>query len=318
MSDHDLTEMDATAQAELVRSGEASPAELVEAAVERAERLNPELNAIIHTFYDEAKQQAEGDLPDGPFKGVPFLLKDLGAGLAGQPLHLGMQALKEADFRLPVDTVLGARFRDAGFVTIGKTNVPELGILPTDRVEGLRRRPATRGTSITPPAARAAGRARPWAPGIVPVAHANDGGGSIRIPASHNGLVGLKPTRQRTSQGPLIGDALSGLTEELVVSRSVRDTAAVLEAVHGAVPATRTSPRRPSGPTPRRWRRPRQAADRDDRRPVRRAGARPARPGQRRAPPASCWRASATALTPRRPQVPPADPAARSTCSSPS
>ena len=131
MSDHDLTEMDATAQAELVRSGEASPAELVEAAIDRAERINPEINAIIHTFYDEAKQQAQGDLPDGPFKGVPFLLKDLGAGLAGQPLHLGMQALKEADFRLPVDTLLGARFRDAGFVTIGKTNVPELGILPT-------------------------------------------------------------------------------------------------------------------------------------------------------------------------------------------
>ena len=86
----------------------------------------------------------------------------------------------------------------------------------------------------------------------MPVAHANDGGGSIRIPASHNGLVGLKPTRQRTSQGPLIGDALSGLTEELVVSRSVRDTAAVLEAVHGAFPATPTSRRRPSAPTPRR------------------------------------------------------------------
>ena len=235
MSDHDLTEMDATAQAELVRSGEASPAELVEAAIERAERINPEINAIIHTFYDEAKQQAQGDLPDGPFKGVPFLLKDLGAGLAGQPLHLGMQALKEADFRLPVDTVLGARFRDAGFVTIGKTNVPELGILPTteSRAYGAAHNPWNLDHT---PGGSSGGSGAAVGAGIVPVAHANDGGGSIRIPASHNGLVGLKPTRQRTSQGPLIGDALSGLTEELVVSRSVRDTAAVLEAVHGAVP----------------------------------------------------------------------------------
>jgi amidase len=235
MSEHELTEMDATAQAELVRSGEASPSELVEAAIERAERLNPDLNAIIHTFYDEAKQQAEGELPDGPFKGVPFVLKDLGAGLAGQPYHLGMQLLKDADFRLPMDTTLGARFRDAGFVTIGKTNTPELGILPTTE-------PKAYGATRNPwnlehtPGGSSGGSGSACAAGIVPVAHANDGGGSIRIPASHNGLVGLKPTRQRTTQGPLIGDALSGLTEELVVSHTVRDTAAILEAVHGAVP----------------------------------------------------------------------------------
>ncbi len=235
MSKHELTELDATAQAELVRSGEASPVELVEAAIERAERINPEINAIIHRFYDEAREQAAGELPDGPFRGVPFLFKDLGAGLAGQPTHLGMRALKEADFRLPVDTILGARFRDAGFVTIGKTNVPELGILPTTE-------PIAYGATRNPwnldhtPGGSSGGSGAAVAAGIVPVAHANDGGGSIRIPASHNGLLGLKPTRQRTSQGPLIGDALSGLTEELVVSRSVRDTAAILEAVHGAVP----------------------------------------------------------------------------------
>jgi amidase len=235
MSEHDLTEMDATAQAELVRSGEASPAELVEAAIERAERLNPELNAIIHPFYDEAREQAAGDLPDGPFRGVPFLLKDLGAGLAGQPLHMGMQALKDADFRLPMDTILGARFRDAGFVTIGKTNVPELGILPTteSRAYGAAHNPWNLEHT---PGGSSGGSGAAVGAGIVPVAHANDGGGSIRIPASHNGLVGLKPTRQRTTQGPLIGDALSGLTEELVVSHTVRDTAAILEAVHGGVP----------------------------------------------------------------------------------
>lgn len=235
MTGRELAELDATAQAELVRSGDASPAELVEAAIARAERLNPELNAIIHAFYEEALEQAKGELPDGPFRGVPFLFKDIGAGLAGQPLHLGMQVLKDVDFRMPVDTVLGARFRDAGFVTIGKTNLPELGILPTTEPDayGATRNPWDTQRS---PGGSSGGSGAAVAAGIVPVAHANDGGGSIRIPASHNGLVGLKPTRQRTSQGPLIGDALSGMTEELVVSRSVRDTAAILEAVHGAVP----------------------------------------------------------------------------------
>lgn len=243
----ELTSMDATAQAELVRSGKASPLELVEAAIERAERLNPELNAIIHALYDEAREQAAAELPDGPFKGVPFLFKDLGAGLAGQPYHMGMQALKDAEFRLPIDTYLGARFRDAGFVTIGKTNTPELGILPTTepRAYGATRNPWDSGRS---PGGSSGGSGAAVAAGIVPVAHANDGGGSIRIPASHNGLVGLKPTRQRTTQGPLVGDGFSGLTEELVVSRSVRDTAAVLEAVHGGVPGDpyfAPPPRRP-------------------------------------------------------------------------
>jgi amidase len=231
----DLSLMDATAQAELVRSGEATPAELVDAAIERAERINPDINAIIHELYEEAREQAAGEVPDGPFRGVPFLLKDLGAGLAGQPYHMGMQALKDADFRLPMDTYLGLRFRDAGFVTIGKTNTPELGILPTTepRAYGATRNPWNPERS---PGGSSGGSGAAVSAGIVPVAHANDGGGSIRIPASHNGLVGLKPTRQRTSQGPLIGDALSGLTEELVVARSVRDVAAVLEEVHGAVP----------------------------------------------------------------------------------
>jgi len=203
--------------------------------VERAERLNPELNAIIHEFYDDAVATAAGELPEGPFRGVPFLLKDLGASLAGQPLHLGMQAMKDADFRLPVDTYLGTRFREAGFVTIGKTNTPELGILPTTEPDayGPTRNPWDLGRT---PGGSSGGSAAAVAAGIVPIAHANDGGGSIRIPSSLTGLVGLKPTRQRTSQGPFIGDALSGLTEELVVARSVRDVATVLEAVHGPAP----------------------------------------------------------------------------------
>jgi amidase len=228
--------MDATDQAELVRSGEATPEELVEAAIARVEQVNPELNAVIHELFEEGMAEAKSpDLPDGPFKGVPFLFKDLGAAYAGQPYHLGMKLLKEAGFRAPVDTYLAERFRAAGFVVIGKTNTPELGILPTTEPEayGASRNPwntnhTTGGSS--------GGSGAAVASGMVPVAHANDGGGSIRIPASANGLVGLKTNRQRTTEGPLIGDNMGGLTVELCVSRTVRDTAAILDAVHGPAP----------------------------------------------------------------------------------
>jgi amidase len=235
MSADELARMDATAQAELVRSGEASAEELTQAAIERAESLNPELNAIIHPLYEQGLAEARGDLPEGPFRGVPFLFKDLGAGLAGQPQHMGVRALKEADFRLPVDTFLGERFRAAGLVTIGKTNTPELGILPTTEpdIYGPTRNPWDLDRT---PGGSSGGSAAAVAAGIVPIAHANDGGGSIRIPASCCGLVGLKPSRGRTSLGPLTGDTMSGLTVELVVSRSVRDVATALEATHGPAP----------------------------------------------------------------------------------
>jgi amidase len=231
----DLARLDATAQADLIRRGEASPVELVDAAIERIEAANGDLNAVIHKLYDEGREAAAAELPEGPFKGVPFLLKDLGAAFAGQPLHMGMQYLKDADFRSPVDTYLAQRFKQAGFVTIGKTNTPELGILPTTepKAYGPSRNPwdTTRSTGGS-----SGGSAAAVASGMVPVAHANDGGGSIRIPASECGLVGLKPTRQRISEGPVIGDNMSGLTAELVVSKSVRDTAAILDAVHGPAP----------------------------------------------------------------------------------
>jgi amidase len=231
----DLARMDATAQAALVRDGEASPVELTDAAIARVESLNPELNAVIHPLFDEGRRAAADGLPDGPFRGVPFLFKDIGAMLAGQPLHLGMKALKEADFRAPLDTYLGARFRDVGFVTIGKTNIPELGILPTaePRAYGATRNPWDTGRSS---GGSSGGAAAAVASGMVPVAHASDGGGSIRIPASHCGIVGLKPTRQRITEGPITGDNMSGMTCELVVSRSVRDVAAVLDAVQGPAP----------------------------------------------------------------------------------
>ena len=235
MSLTDLARMDATAQAALVRSGEASAAELVDAAIERVERVNPEVNAVIHELFEEAREEARNGIPDGPFKGVPFVFKDLGAAYAGQPYHLGMQVLKEANFRAPMDTYLAQRFREAGFIVIGKTNTPELGILPTTEPDayGATRNPWNLGRSA---GGSSGGSAAAVASGMVPVAHANDGGGSIRIPAAQNGLVGLKPTRQRISEGPLTGDNLSGLTAELVVSKSVRDTAAILAAVHGPAP----------------------------------------------------------------------------------
>jgi len=231
----ELSRLDATAQAELVRGGEVTATELVEAAISRIEATNDEVNAVIHPLFEEGLEVAEGDLPDGPFKGVPFLLKDLGAAFAGQPLHLGMGYLKERDFRAPVDTYLAERFRAAGLVTIGKTNCPELGILPTTepRAYGPSRNPWNLGHST---GGSSGGSAAAVAAGMVPMAHANDGGGSIRIPAANCGLVGLKPSRQRTSEGPLAGDFMSGLTAELCVSRSVRDTAALLDAVHGPAP----------------------------------------------------------------------------------
>ena len=234
MSD-DLSSLDATAMAELVRDGEATPLELVDAAIERVESLNGELNAVIHPLFEEAREAAQGELPDGPFKGVPFVLKDLGAAYAGQPLHLGMQVLKDAGFTSPVDTTLALRFREAGLITIGKTNTPELGILPTTEPDAYGATKNPWDTSRTP-GGSSGGSAAATASGMVPMAHANDGGGSIRIPASNCGLVGLKPTRQRISEGPLVGDNLSGLTCELVVSRSVRDTARILDAVEGAAP----------------------------------------------------------------------------------
>ena len=228
--------MDATAQAELVRSGEASPVELVEAAIARIEALNPQLNAVIHELFDEGRARGRRRAARRPVPGVPFLFKDLGAALAGpaaSPRHAGAQGR-----RLPGPGRLLPRPRASAppaSSSIGKTNIPELGILPTTEPEayGATRNPwnlehTTGGSS--------GGSAAAVASGMVPVAHANDGGGSIRIPASIYGLVGLKPTRQRISEGPLIGDIMSGLTAELVVTRSVRDTAALLDAVQGPAP----------------------------------------------------------------------------------
>jgi amidase len=218
-------QLDATAHAELVRSGEVSPRELAEAAIGRIEALNGDLNAVIHPLFERG---LETEPADGPFRGVPFLLKDLACHTAGDPFHEGMTFLRDIGWTEPEDTWLARRFREAGFVLLGKTNTPELGILPTTepRAYGPTRNPWDTNRST---GGSSGGSAAAVAAGMVPIAHANDGGGSIRIPASACGLVGLKPSRGRVSLAPDFGDFMSGLTTELVVSRSVRDAAAVLE-----------------------------------------------------------------------------------------
>src|SRR5437660_11339319 len=231
----ELARLDGIAQAQLVRTGEASPTELVEAAVRRVEALNPELNAVITPLYEKAIASAQAELPDGPFRGVPLLLKDLSCHSAGDPFHEGMGFLKRKQWTEDHDTFLARKFREAGFVFVGKTNTPELGILPTTEplAYGPARNPWDRTRS---PGGSSGGSAAAVAAGMVPIAHANDGGGSIRIPASHCGLVGLKPSRGRVSLGPDFGDVMSGLVAEHVVCRSVRDSGGVLDAICGDEP----------------------------------------------------------------------------------
>jgi len=229
----DTTWLDATAQAALVRSGELSPKELVEAAIARIEAVNPQLNAVIRTRFDRARAEAGGELPDGPFRGVPILLKDISCVVAGEPTAFGIGALREMAW--PVTSYLAEQFRAAGFVPLGRTNTPELGTTVTTEPKSFppARNPwnpshSTGGSS--------GGSAAAVASGMVAVAHANDGGGSIRIPASECGLVGLKPTRGRVSQGPLVGEGWAGGIAEGALTRSVRDAAAVLDAISGRMP----------------------------------------------------------------------------------
>ena len=190
------------------------------------------LNAVVVPLPDVGRAiAADPALPRGPFHGVPFLLKDVGACLAGLPLYMGNGLLRSLDWRAPADTILGARFRAAGVVTIGKTALPEFGCQPTTQpiAFGACRNPwdTTRST-----AGSSGGAAAAVAAGLVPVAHASDIGGSIRLPAAWCGVVGLKPSRGRTSSLPITDPNLV----EHVITRSVRDTAAFLDAVGGADP----------------------------------------------------------------------------------
>lgn len=225
--------LDATAQAELVARKDASPLELVDAAIARIEARNPSLNAVVFELFDAARDAARGPLPDGPFRGVPFLLKDFLAELEGTPFTESTSF--SGDFVSTHTQELTARYLAAGFVICGKTNAPEFAILPTTepRRFGPSRNPYD--TSRTT-GGSSGGSAAAVASGMVPAAHANDGGGSIRIPASCCGLVGLKPTRGRNSLAPGFGDLYGGLVCEHVLTRSVRDSAAILDATHGPVP----------------------------------------------------------------------------------
>jgi amidase len=229
----ETTWLDATAQADLVRRGEVSPKELTEAAIARIEAVNPRLDAVIRTRFDAARLEADGSRPDGPFRGVPILYKDLGCVVEGEPTAFGLGPLREMAW--PVTSYLAEQFRAAGFVPLGRTNVPELGTTVTTEPRSFppARNPwdparSTGGSS--------GGSAAAVAAGLVPVAHASDGGGSIRIPASECGLVGLKPTRGRVSQGPLTGEAWAGGVTDGAITRTVRDAAGVLDTISGRMP----------------------------------------------------------------------------------
>jgi len=231
----ELAALDATAQAELVRRRDVTVRELIDAAIHRLERLNPQLNAVIHPALDEARALASGDLPDGRFRGVPFLMKDLGGPEAGRRHSAGIRAVKDAAWVEAENAYITDRFQAAGLVSLGRTNTPELGLSTTTEPHafGATRNPwnlerSTGGSS--------GGSAAAVAAGIVPAAHASDGGGSIRIPASMCGLVGLKPTRGRNSFGPALGERWSGFSVEFTVTRSVRDAAALLDVTAGPMP----------------------------------------------------------------------------------
>ena len=261
MSDTDAW-LDATAQAELVARGDASPAELVDAAIARIETLNPELNAVIHERFEQARSEARTaglptGAPKGPLHGVPFLVKDAVCHTAGDPFHCGMRLLKRLRWTASDDTWLAARFRAAGLIFVGKTNTPELATSVTTE-------PLAYGATHNPwdlarsPGGSSGGSAAAVAAGMVAIAHGNDMGGSIRFPASMCGIVGLKPTRARTTLGPDFGEYWGPLTHEHVLTRSVRDTALALDAFAGAGtgdPYTAPPPTRPfrveAGASPR-------------------------------------------------------------------
>jgi Asp-tRNA(Asn)/Glu-tRNA(Gln) amidotransferase A subunit family amidase len=226
-------ELDGIALADLVRRKGVAPEELLEAAIERVESRNPKLNAVVMKLYDYGRNAIRAGLPDGPLRGVPYLLKDLNGSLGGICTTRGSRFF--ADVVPPVDGVLVERLKRAGLVIFGKTNTPEMGLSVTcePQLYGPTRNPwdleRTPGGSSGGAAAAVAAR-------MVPMAHAADGFGSIRVPAACCGLVGLKPTRARNSFAPYLGEATAGLVAEHAVTRSVRDTAALLDATAGPAP----------------------------------------------------------------------------------
>jgi len=226
----DYDKYDGLGLADLVRKKEVKPSELVEEAISRIERLNPQLNAVIYKMYELAREAADRDLPDGPFKGVPFLMKDILMACAGVPLTNGSRFLK--DYMPDHDSELVKRFKAAGIVVVGKTNLPEFGLVPITEPELFGPTNNPWDVSRTP-GGSSGGSAAAVAARMVPLAHGSDGGGSIRIPASCCGVFGLKPTRGRNPIGPDFGEAWRGLHCDHVLTRSVRDSAAMLDATAG-------------------------------------------------------------------------------------
>ena len=234
----ELLGCDAIALGELIRKGEISPVELLDITIERIEELNLKLNAVIHKLYDQARETARnrsseiraGKAGDAVFCGVPFLLKDLLAEYKGAPFVEGSRAV--TGYVSKLDSELVRRQKASGLVIVGKTNTPEFGAMPTTE-------PALYGPTVNPwdptlmPGGSSGGSAASVVTGIVPMAHGNDGGGSIRTPASCCGIFGLKPTRGRNPLGPLFGDIGSGIVQEHALTRSVRDSAALLDATSG-------------------------------------------------------------------------------------
>jgi amidase len=245
MREEEYIRLDATALAGLVRGGEVSATELLELALARLARWNPAINAVVIELAERARRDAAATLPAGPFAGVPFLVKDLDGFLAGAEFTASSRAL--LGYVPPRDSELFRRYRDAGLVICGKTNTPEFGLVGT--TESLLRGPARNpwnpayscGGSSGGSAAAVAAR-------IVPMAHGGDGGGSIRIPASACGLFGLKPTRGRTPMGPDESEAWSGFVQRHAITRTVRDSAMLLDATQGydaGAPYTAPPPQRP-------------------------------------------------------------------------
>lgn len=228
----ELAGLDGLAQAELVACGAASATQLVDAAIERIEALNPTLNAVVYPAFDDARARAATN-PSGPFGGVPYLLKDLVIEREGTPFSEGSRFL---DGHVSTFTSeLAVRLERGGLIVLGRTNTPEFGMAPACEpvLHGPTRNPwdTERSTSGS-----SGGSAAAVASGMVPMAHGNDLGGSIRYPASACGLFGFKPTRARVPLGPEYGDVVGGGAVEHALTRTVRDSAALLDAVHGPMP----------------------------------------------------------------------------------
>jgi amidase len=236
MREEEYIRLDASALAALVRRGEVSATQLLELALGRLARWNPAINAVVIDLAGRARRDAAAAaLPAGPFSGVPFLVKDLDGFLAGAEFTASSRAL--LGYVPPRDSELFSRYRQAGLVIFGKTNTPEFGLVGT--TESVLRGPARNPWNLAhSTGGSSGGSAAAVAARVVPMAHAGDGGGSIRIPASACGLFGLKPTRGRTPMGPDESEAWSGLVQRHAITRTVRDSAALLDATHGDDPGT--------------------------------------------------------------------------------